>query len=388
MTRIWPFAFNFLYFASVACFSPFLVLYYQELGFTGAEIGVLTSIGPLVTLFGAPLWTGLADVTGRHRLVMSVNVLVAAVIIVSCPLLRTFWSVLLASLLFSAFFAPLSPFADSAAMVMLAGEEEMYGRVRLGGTVGYALAAPVAGLLVQNHGLKWSFWACGALLAVALMVSQKLEHGQVNAEKLPRIGVPEPLANRRWALFLVLGTGGGVALAGFSTYFPAYLDALGAQESLIGLALLIGALSEIPVLFFGNRLISRLKSHGLLMLTMVVTIIRLLLLAAISVPGLALLVQLLNGLSFAAMWMAGVSYAHENAPPGMAATAQGLFSATVFGLGNALGGFAGGLLLESVGGRGLYLVLGLVVLGIVVTVMLIERRLPDERVAPARVVHD
>lgn len=58
MKKLWPFTFNFLLFAATACVSPFIVLYYQGLGFTGMQIGLLTDVTPLITLFGAPLWTG------------------------------------------------------------------------------------------------------------------------------------------------------------------------------------------------------------------------------------------------------------------------------------------------------------------------------------------
>jgi PPP family 3-phenylpropionic acid transporter len=388
MNRIWPFAFSFLFFASIASVSPFTVLYYRGLGFTGAQIGLLTSITPLITLFSTPLWTGLADVTRRHRLIMGLALLVGVVLMLLFPLLNAFAPVLLVSVLFNAFFAPVSSFADSATMVMLADEKEMYGRVRLGGTIGYGLTAPIAGMLVQNYGLKWAFWGCAALFLLAFIVSQKLVYDQVKADDPLGPSVRALLANPRWLLFLTLAVASGVALAATNTYFFPYMEELGAKESMMGLALTIGTLSEIPVLFFGNRLVKRFKPYGLLMLTMVVTVIRFLLYAASGTPSLALFVQLLNGLTFPAMWVAGVSYAYENAPAGMGTTAQGIFGATVFGLGNAVGGFTGGLLLESVGGRGLYLVFGVVLLAIVAIVTLIQRRLPaEQKTSPHVVMH-
>ena len=84
------------------------------------------------------------------------------------------------------------------------------------------------------------------------------------------------------------------------------------------------------------------------------------------------------GLTFPAMWVAGVSYADENAPAGMSTTAQGIFSAMVMGFGTAVGGFIGGPLLASTGGRGLYFAFGAAVLIITAVVALAHQRLPAE----------
>ena len=73
MKKIWPFTFYFLYFSAFAALLPFFVLFYQGLGFSGAQIGLLTGVPPLITLIGAPFGTGLADSTGRHKLIMSVG---------------------------------------------------------------------------------------------------------------------------------------------------------------------------------------------------------------------------------------------------------------------------------------------------------------------------
>jgi PPP family 3-phenylpropionic acid transporter len=375
MRKLWPFAFNFLWFAASAFVSPFLVLYYQGLAFTGVQIGLLTGITPLITLVSTPLWTGLADATRRHRLIMSLAILVGAITVFVFPLLRAFVPVFLIAVLLYVFVSPVTPLADSATMFMLADEREMYSRIRLGGTIGYGLAAPIAGMLVQDHGLRVAFWGSAALLLVGLLVSQELVHGQLKANRPAGGGVRTLISNPRWLPFLTAAFAGGLALAATNNYFFSYMKELGANESTMGFALTVGTLSEIPILFFGNRLIKRLKPYGLLMLSMVVSGLRMLLFAACGTPGSVLFVQLLNGLTFPAFWVAGVSYADETAPAGMSATAQGLFSAVVFGFGMAVGGLVGGPLLTSTGGRTLYAVFGAAVLVTMAIVALIQQRL-------------
>ena len=378
MNKLWPFSFNFLLFAAIASVMPFLVFYYQELGFTGAQIGAITGITPLVTFIIAPLWSGIADATGRHRLIMSFALLGGVITLFIFPFLITFLPVLLIAVLVNFFLAPVVPFADSATMFMLAEEKEMYGRIRLGGTIGFGLVASIAGVLVQNYGLKIAFWGASIFLITGLVVSQKLVYGRVKSESSTRGGIRIILSNPRWLLFLILAFLGGMATASFNNYFFPYMKEVGANESMMGLALTVGTISEVPVFFFGNKLIKRFKAYGLLLLSLVVTGLRLLLFAVAGTTTLVLIIQMLHGLTFAAFWIAGVSYAEQNAPPGLHTTAQGLFSAMVMGIGMAVGGFIGGILLASIGGRDLYLTFGITILVILAIVAVIHSRLPEE----------
>jgi hypothetical protein len=74
MRKAIPFTFYIFYFAAASFSMPFFILYYQGLGFNGAQIGVLAGIVPLVIMVGAPLWTRLADAKRCHRLVMSLTI--------------------------------------------------------------------------------------------------------------------------------------------------------------------------------------------------------------------------------------------------------------------------------------------------------------------------
>ncbi len=375
MKKIWPFSFNFILFASTAFVSPFIVLYYQRLGFSGAQIGILTGITPLVTFFVAPLWSALADATHRHRLIMSLAIILGITMLVIYPLASTFLPILIIAILLNAFFAPISPFVDSATMHMLADEKELYGRVRVGGSIGYGLAAAVSGTIVQNFGLKFAFWGCAALFLLNFFISQKLEYGQIEDNNPIGGKIRSLLADPCWVLFLIVAFAGGLSLSAINNYFFPYMDELGASEATMGLALTVGTISEIPIVFFSNRLVKRFGSYRLLILSMILTSLRMFLFALATSPIIALFIQLLNGLNFPTMWVAGVSYADENAPPGLSTTAQGLFAAMVFGIGMAVGGLVGGPLLESLGGRSLYFFFGAAILVTVTSVELANRKL-------------
>ena len=104
MKKIWPFSFYFLYFAAIATYAPYMVLYYRNLEFSGAQIGTLTGITPLIALLSVPLWTGIADRTNRHKLVMSLCMLVGIACLFILPSLKTFTMVLSLAVL-STFFS-------------------------------------------------------------------------------------------------------------------------------------------------------------------------------------------------------------------------------------------------------------------------------------------
>lgn len=377
---IWPFSFYFLFYAGVASFGPYRVLYYQSLSFTGAQIGLLVGITPLITLVSVPLMTGLADRTNRHGLIMSLSLLAVVLGLVLLPTLKTFMLLLGLAILFSVFFSPIMPLSNSATMFMLGDKRELYGRIRLGGTIGFGIVATVAGSLAENNGLKIAFWSAAGFFFLAFVVSQKLVHGGEDSGKsVDRGRISDLMRNPHFLLFLFIGLSGGISFATINSYLFPYMKELGAGESMMGLALTVGTIAEVPVLFFVSRFIKRFSAYALVAFSIAMTGLRFLLLAVAPGPLFVLVVQLLNGFNYPLLYVSGVTYADEHAPAGYRATAQGLFNASMGGIGAAIGGFVGGLLFESMGAKGMYLIFCIFMALVLVFAGLVRRALPPEQ---------
>ncbi|HJR80997.1 MAG TPA: MFS transporter, partial [Anaerolineales bacterium] len=257
MKKIWPFSFYLLYFAAFASLLPFFVLFYQQLGFNGAQIGLLTGIPPLITLAAAPFLTGVADSTQRHRFIMSLGITGSILVILIMPYLNSFAFVFSLIIIFNIFMSPISPLADSATLSMLGEEKAMYGQIRLGGTIGWGFFAPIAGMMVENYGLRIGFWVFSAIMLINLFVTRQFRFGKLEQHGAKNGGIRILLASRRWIFFLLTAFLGGLGAMSSASYLFPYMADIGADETSMGIALTISTLSEMPVFLFGHRLVRR-----------------------------------------------------------------------------------------------------------------------------------
>jgi PPP family 3-phenylpropionic acid transporter len=184
--------------------------------------------------------------------------------------------------------------------------------------------------------------AMGLLIALSVPETARIK-------PIPPTDLRISLASPRWFLFLIIAFVGGMSLSMISNFLFLFLHQLGADEFSLGLTLTVATLSELPILFFSNRLLARWREQQLIGAALLFFAIRALAYSFITVSWLALLIQLLHGPTFSLMWIAGVAYADRIAPIGLEATAQGLFSGVMLGIGSAAGAFLGGLLYEHVG---------------------------------------
>jgi MFS transporter, PPP family, 3-phenylpropionic acid transporter len=343
-----PRAIYFVLFAGIASFFPFLVLYYQELGLSGKQIGGLTALLPLVTVVATPFWGAVADVSRRYKLLL-LSLIAGCVVSVFLLSTTTFYALLLLYVALFAFCSgPVMPLIDSSVLSSLGERRQDYGKLRLWGTVGFGLMSPLAGWLTERYNLHLAFY----LYIIFLTLTFAL----VIFFPIQRANVRKPLGtdlfefrNRAWLMFLVTIFIGGIGLSVGGNYFLLHMKNLEIPQGYIGLALTFATLGELPFMMFGHRLLKRYPAKSLLLVALFALSLRLIGYSLAAAPWHFLAIQLLHGPTFALIWIAGISYADFLAPAHLKATGQSLFSSTLSGLGGTLGAFVGGFLYDAVG---------------------------------------
>ncbi|MCJ7552212.1 MAG: MFS transporter, partial [Anaerolineae bacterium] len=322
-------------------------------------------IAPLITVVAAPLWSALADATRRHKLVRMGAIVGSWLAVLILSATRMYGALIAVVAAYAIFGAPIIPLVDNAVIGLLGQEKSSYGQQRLWGAIGWGVAGLAAGVLIDRYGMSMAFvgylvlMVCTGLMALGI---PSVDRGHSAAGRVLGQSADLPsaqpafvsdlqrlLLNRRWGIFLLVMLIGGLFHSTEMSYLMLYVDALGGSKTLMGIALMVGTVSEVPVWALSPYFLKRWGSRGLLIIALSAGAIQSLAYSLLSSAWGALPLQLMHGLSFSAMWAAGVSYAADIAPEGTEATAQGMLGATL-GLSAAIGALGGGLLYELQGG--------------------------------------
>jgi PPP family 3-phenylpropionic acid transporter len=344
-----PKIYYFCHFAAMAGFAPFLALHYRDLGLSEQTIGLLTGLPPLLTLFVAPIWGALADATQRHQRLLQTAIGGMGLTILCFALVENPVWLLPLVLSYALFSAPIIPLVDNAVLALLGENRARYGRLRLWGALGWGVAGTALGMAIDRFGAGWGFYGALVFLAGGLLATRALQVTPAAIGQPFWQGIRFFVTSKPWLVFLITIFLNGMAAGVGNNFLFLYLDELAATETLMGLTLFVATVSELPIFFYGDRLLNRLGARGLLLLSLGASVIRMVGYALMPAAWVVLPLQLLHGLTFSAMWVAGVAYANRAAPTGMGATAQGLLSGVSMGMAGAAGAMIGGYLYGAVG---------------------------------------
>lgn len=338
----------FWFYAAIGAFSPFVSLYYRDLGMTGLQLGVLMALPALWAALTGPVWGAVADSLAIHRMLLRITLLVATVVALLATRPTHFVSLLILMSILAASLVPIAPLMDSYAITEAERRGTSYGSLRVMGSIGYTVMVLVMGWVlgddVSSRFLIW-YAGCLALAWLSIFGLPRL------VERRPRPLLDGLQAVGRSAPFLLLILVAYLLASGFaviSSFLSIHMQELGASTDLIGVAFAVSAVSEFPVLFFSGWLLTRVRPSRVLLIAICAYLARFAILSVAPDAGWIIASQLMHGLSFGAFLIASVTLAHRLVGKENAATAQAVLGTMSIGFGSITGSLIAGALLDVV----------------------------------------
>jgi PPP family 3-phenylpropionic acid transporter len=321
------------------------------LGLDEGDLGVIFSVRTLIGVVAQPALASLSDRLGKPRRFLAWAVGLAFVVMLGAPFAVGFASM---AALFWVQAVPrnaIGPLIDAVSL-QSAGAGG-YARVRLWGSVGYGAAVAGFGWLT----LGWTYPSAGAfalpmylcLAAVAVLSGVLLPRDE---------GVVEPrragqASEGAWALLKTPGLAAFLAgnalhwatLMCFNVYQSLHAKALGLDSWVAGMCVTVGVLAEIAAFaWLGARVAAQPPKW--LWWSMPPTALRWVGMALTADAYSLVAWQVVHFASFGVWWTAALAQLVRFAPEGRRATLQGVFAASVLGVGGSAGVWVGGQLVK------------------------------------------
>lgn len=408
--------------AVVAVPGRFFSIFYQAHGQTASQIGLLFSAQTLATLPSIPYFSHKADKHSREMVVLLLQAATTVVFLMQLPLLPSarlvsatavFPLLMMAAIAYGICTSGLQPIVNGIAMEYLQRRygtlgRLLFGRERLWGAIGWALASLSAGILcdIQGVGVLGIYLLHAGLAVVfsSVVFRAWCNHSSeytVPVDDVPRFRVID-VDNERSvhddlipALLKVMNEGGvidvlffnvvfwlAVAIAAVENLLFVYLvSSIGASNTLCGLTIILTVTFEIPVYFLATNILRRVSTGMVFVIGACALFVRMVGYSRATNGWHILMVEPLHGVTFALSDAAAVAFVAGNAPGGAHAIAQSaIFVVRAVGMG--IGSVVGGVVLQYFGAKVLYMSIAVIVLLMTITFAIAEKVVRSRTVAP------
>ncbi|MCE2948045.1 MAG: MFS transporter [bacterium] len=337
-------AFYFFYFAYVGGFTPYLSLYFDSVGMTAVQIGLLMAVNQSSRMFAPMLWGVLADRRGSRMHIVRLTALAGGIAMFGLFAGNSFLAMFITLAVMSAFTSATMPLAEATTFGHVRGDTGRYARIRLWGSVGFIFSVVGIGYFLDFATLRDWLWLVIAIYAVALVATWQVPESA--AHRAAREDVPARSILKRPEVAGLLGACFLMATAhgAYYSFFSVHLVDNGYSKSAVGWLWALGVVCEVAVFWWMPQLVARIGLYRLLVATFAIAVLRFLLIGwLVQSPVALVLAQTMHAATFGAYHAAAIGLIHRWFQGAHQAKGQALYTALSFGAGGTLGGFASGL---------------------------------------------
>ncbi|MFZ9792813.1 MAG: nucleoside permease [Gemmataceae bacterium] len=351
---------------------PLIFGYLPSLGFSATEQSLILNAFPIAAIVGMFFSNQFADRTFAAEKFLAFSHLVGGLAILGCAFTREFWPFFILMLVHCLLYVPTISITNSIAFANMKDAQNEFGIVRMGGTIGWILAAwPFTFILVDwdkvnaanaqgfvawlgavlGNGLtgdalkdatKWTYIVSGAASVVLALFSLGLPH---TPPKKPEAGSQDNLA---WLEALKLLKHPFVLVLWVVTFIDAFVhncyfnwtgaflgsEKVGIPGNWIMPVMSIGQVAEILTMVILGVTLKKLGWKATMVVGILGHAIRFATYAYLpEYKGLIILVQVVHGICYAFFFATVYIFVDEFFPKDIRSSAQGLFNVMILGVG-------------------------------------------------------
>ncbi|NKB49163.1 MAG: 3-phenylpropionate MFS transporter [Alphaproteobacteria bacterium] len=357
------------FFLTAGILLPFWPLWLESRGLGAVQIGILLALGPWVRVLTNPLVAQIADRSGRAKAVLVIFAGLSVLAFAGFIPAQGFWWIAAISLLATICLPAMLPIGESQVMAAVLRHKLDYGRIRLWGSITFIVGTLGAGRLLTGRDPDLILLLILAALALTFVAAVWFPQQSSETDKAERGGVATLLRQPRFVLFVVTASllqASHAVLNGFSSL---HWRAAGISETFIGGLWAEGVIAEVLLFSVSGFFVARLGPVGLLTLAGIAGVVRWTVLAQTTDLATLAIVQVLHGVTFGAVHLAAMHFVARNAPPGLSATAQGIY-ASMTGLAMGLAMIGAGRIFAAFDGKAFFAMAVISAIGTVMALLL------------------
>ena len=344
---------HYLFHAGISCFfylgygafTVILSMYCQDIGMSASEIAYIVSFAPLLSIITQPFFGYLAD-QWRSPKKVSILLMVATIICMFIfAISRHFWILLLTSGIAISFMNAVTPLTDRIGV----SSPYQFGKIRLWGSIGYAIMAQISGLLYQYISPFSNFMAgiLGALLMIVCIYMVSDPHIESTTKEVDQLStkvvMKELLHNRPFMIFLLISLFYWGACSTNFNYLSLFIRSLGGTASQVGTYQLWATLFEIPVILATDYIIKKVSFRNIMIFAIVMAMINFAWYATLPSVDLIIYVFIFKGFSTVLLTMITVRL--------VMILVKEEYVSTAYGIQAMLGKGLGAMVFQLIGGR-------------------------------------
>lgn len=341
----------FFMFFAIGAFMPLFSQFLKFRNFNGIELGLALSLGSLATIVMQPIWGYISDHFKKPKKVLFFLISAVTLSAAAIAFGWNIYSITAFYIAFMFFYSGIGPISDS----LVLGSEFEFGNIRLWGSIGFAIGVQVAGLLAQYLGIRIIFLVLAISYLVTLFIIGKVEVNTIEEHPISKRDIVKLLKNKDFLMFLAASFMISGTITAHNNYFGILYVELGGTIAGIGLAFLLFAGSEAPIMMLlAHPLIKRLNLTLALFLSSIIYNIRWFWYGTGPNPKWILILFVLQGLSIGSYLVFSVLFIKEITKANLRTTAIAIFTSFSTGIGGMFMQYMSGFIMDTKGIKNVY----------------------------------